>query len=57
MASQLLLVRHAFVGEQYADKYVGSTDLPLSAEGRRMVEPLANWLVGRKIGRAWCSPN
>ena len=56
MAKQLLLVRHGTVGELYVGTYVGRTDLPLSLEGRRTVEPLAEWLAGRKIGRAWCSP-
>ncbi|MFA5863566.1 MAG: histidine phosphatase family protein [Phycisphaerae bacterium] len=42
MAKRLLLVRHASTGPEYAGRYVGSTDVPLSAEGLRQAEGLAS---------------
>jgi len=52
---RLLLARHGETGEQYAGRYVGATDLPLSGLGRDQARRLADVLPGRG-GRCLCSP-
>jgi broad specificity phosphatase PhoE len=41
MANQLILIRHGDLGDRYRGRYVGRTDAPLSAEGRRQAVALA----------------
>ena len=40
MANQLILIRHGDLGDRYRGRYVGWTDAPLSAEGRRQAAAL-----------------
>ena len=56
MAGRLLLVRHGAAANPQPPRYVGSTDAPLSEEGRRQVEALANILPRRKPVRCLSSP-
>jgi len=56
MASKLLLLRHGETGEQYAGRYMGSTDVPLSEQGRRQVSTMKIILQDEKIDRCLCSP-
>lgn len=52
---RLLLARHGETGDQYVGRYIGATDLPLSANGRAQARRLRELLpVG--IGRCLCSP-
>ncbi len=56
MAMRLVLVRHGDLGEQHRGRYVGRTDAPLAAEGRRQAEALAGE-AGRLAGAHFlCSP-
>jgi alpha-ribazole phosphatase len=41
MANQVILIRHGDLAERYRGRYVGRTDEPLSAEGRRQAAALA----------------
>jgi broad specificity phosphatase PhoE len=56
MANRLLLVRHARVAARYAGRYIGSTDAPLGAEGRRQAKALAAAVAGMRIDKLMCSP-
>jgi len=57
MADYLYLVRHGTTGSARDGRYLGSTDAPLDAVGRRQVEALAELLrTRRKCGRCVCSP-
>ena len=40
MANQLILIRHGDLGDRYRGRYVGRTDAPLSAEGKRQAATL-----------------
>lgn len=52
---RLFLARHGETGDQFAGRYIGATDLPLSAVGRQQAGHLAN-LLPAGIGRCLCSP-
>lgn len=52
---RLLLARHGETGDQYAGRYIGATDLPLSARGRQQARRLRERLP-TGIGRCLCSP-
>lgn len=52
---RLFLSRHGETGEQYAGKYIGSTDLPLSSHGREQAASLAHRLP-TTISRVLVSP-
>ena len=45
MAERLILIRHGDLGERFRGRYIGRTDAPLSAEGRRQAEALAGPLA------------
>jgi alpha-ribazole phosphatase len=45
MANQLLLIRHGDLGDRNRGRYVGRTDTPLSAKGRRQAATLAGLLA------------
>lgn len=52
---RLLLARHGETGDQYAGRYVGATDPPLSATGREQAKRLADVLPAG-VARCLCSP-
>lgn len=52
MADKVILIRHGDTGQQYRGRYIGSTDVPLSAMGQRQAELLAAPL--RKEGAMKC---
>jgi alpha-ribazole phosphatase len=45
MAEHLILIRHGDLGDRRRGRYIGRTDAPLSAEGRRQAAALAGPLV------------
>lgn len=45
MAARLILVRHGNLGDRFRGRYLGRTDAPLSAEGRRQAAALAGPLA------------
>lgn len=45
MAERLILIRHGDLGDRRRGRYIGRTDAPLSAEGRRQAAALAGPLV------------
>jgi alpha-ribazole phosphatase len=56
MAGRLVLIRHGDTGEANRGRYIGRTDLPLSAEGERQAADLAR-VVGRwPEAPVLCSP-
>jgi len=56
MAERLLLIRHGLVEEAEQGRFVGRTDPPLSAEGRRQAAALADLLAGLQGARLMVSP-
>jgi probable phosphoglycerate mutase len=56
MPTRLLLVRHGATTLSAEDRFAGSTDVPLSDEGRRQAEGLASRLREETIVAVYCSP-
>jgi probable phosphoglycerate mutase len=56
MPTRLLLVRHGATTLSAEDRFAGSTDVPLSDEGRRQAEGLAARLREETIVAVYCSP-
>lgn len=56
MADRLMLIRHGEVEEKYRGRYVGRTDAPLSARGRRQAAALAGPLARLEEARFLASP-
>ena len=56
MARELILARHGDVGPEYAGRYVGHTDLPLSERGRRQAAALAQVLRTARPQKCFTSP-
>lgn len=56
MAKELILVRHATIGPQYRGCFIGSTNVPLSEEGRRQTSMLTKVLGAKVPSRILCSP-
>ena len=56
MANQLILIRHGDLGDRYRDRYVGRTDAPLSAEGRRQAAALTGPVARLKGAHFLSSP-
>jgi len=52
----MFLVRHGETTVASEDRFAGSSDVPLSAAGRRQAERLAARLAGEPIAAAYCSP-
>ena len=52
---RLLLARHGETGDQYAGRYIGATDLPLSVTGREQARRLRT-VLPTGICRCLCSP-
>ena len=56
MAQKLLLLRHGDVGEEYHDRYIGSTNVSMSEWGLQQVRTIGPWLRSQNIDRCYCSP-
>ena len=56
MATRLFLVRHGATTLSAEDRFAGSTDVPLSDEGRRQAAALAERLRNEPIAAVYCSP-
>jgi alpha-ribazole phosphatase len=56
MAGRLVLIRHGDTGEAHRNRYIGRTDLPLSAEGERQAAALARVVCRWPEALALCSP-
>ncbi len=56
MTKRLILARHAQVDPCYAGRFLGSTDVPLSAIGRREAAALARTLQKSRVDRLYVSP-
>jgi broad specificity phosphatase PhoE len=56
MTTRLLLVRHGATTLSAEDRFAGSTDIPLSDEGRSQVAALAERLRDDPIAAIYCSP-
>ncbi len=54
--TRLFLIRHGETELSAEDRFAGSTDVPLGANGRRQVEQLAERLAGEHICATYCSP-
>jgi probable phosphoglycerate mutase len=56
MTTRLLLVRHGATTLSAEDRFAGSTDVPLSDEGRRQAAALGARLADDEISAVYCSP-
>jgi alpha-ribazole phosphatase len=56
MARKLLLLRHGDVGDEYHDRYIGSTNVSLSERGHQQVRTISAWLRSQSIDCCYCSP-
>jgi alpha-ribazole phosphatase len=56
MARRLILVRHGDLGPASRGRYIGRTDVPLSAAGERQAAALAGEFARWSAGRILCSP-
>ncbi len=56
MTTRILLVRHGATALSAEDRFAGSTDVPLGAEGRVQVELLGTRLAGESFSAAYASP-
>ncbi len=56
MTQRLILIRHGDLGERGRGRYIGRTDAPLSAEGRRQAAAIAGALGPLDGARIFCSP-
>ncbi|MDD4889132.1 MAG: histidine phosphatase family protein [Phycisphaerae bacterium] len=56
MARTILLVRHGYVGDQYAGRYLGATDVPLCSKLISRLDPLTHWLAARSPASLFASP-
>ncbi|MHB8770953.1 MAG: histidine phosphatase family protein [Syntrophales bacterium] len=56
MTKRVILVRHGDLGDTYRGRYVGRTDLPLSAEGELQAAALAGEIGLISGARILCSP-
>jgi len=56
MPTRVFLVRHGATALTAEDRFAGSTDVPLSDEGRRQVASLAERLKGETLDAIYASP-
>ena len=56
MTTRLLLVRHGATTLSAEDRFAGSTDVPLSDEGRHQAARLGSRLADDAIAAVYCSP-
>jgi alpha-ribazole phosphatase len=52
---EIYLLRHGALGDNARQRYIGQTDLPLSAEGEAQALRLARWFDGMAIDAIYCS--
>lgn len=53
---RIMLVRHAQTEWSLTGQHTGTTDLPLTDEGRKLTERLRDRLAGERFDRVLCSP-
>lgn len=56
MLEELILIRHGDIGQEFKGIFVGKTDVPLSAEGRRQAERLRPYLESGPLTAVLSSP-
>lgn len=56
MSHQITLIRHGSIGSDLYQRLIGSTDVPLSEEGRRQSRRLISALRERSGSTFYCSP-
>ena len=56
MANQLILIRHGDLGDRYRGRYIGRTDPPLSAEGKRQAAALTGPVARVNGAHSFASP-
>ncbi|MGE5361692.1 MAG: histidine phosphatase family protein [Bacteroidales bacterium] len=56
MTTRLFFVRHGATTSSAEDRFAGSTDVELSADGRHQAERLSARLADDRIAAAYCSP-
>jgi len=56
MSQKLLLLRHGDIGEQYRDRYIGSTDVSMSPLGHQQVSAIRKLLGKERPSRCISSP-
>jgi len=56
MARKLLFLRHGDIDKRYHNRYVGSTDVSLSEQGRRQAGAIKDLLHSRGFDHCVCSP-
>src|SRR5262245_24577715 len=56
MVTRVFLIRHGATTLSAEDRFAGSTDVPLSDEGREQAAHLGRRLAGEKLAAIYCSP-
>lgn len=54
--TELILVRHGETVWHEENRYAGSSDISLTAQGRRQAEHLAEWARQARLDAVWASP-
>jgi alpha-ribazole phosphatase len=53
--TRLYLARHGVVENVDPPRFYGMTDAPISAQGKKQIEVMAQWFVGKRIDRIYSS--